>query len=316
VVAGIESAYKVDNADTSQLENHLSKATLTISQHNNPQGGGCAMKSTNHTQTIQLRTSFILLIAIAACALCGTSSAQTVIGSAGAGWQTWTLSDVNDLGGPYWDTQWGGSQPNSEHSAAEKNVGFCMTSTGDCQGIGSALLAPGTLPFWGMPYNSTTDTGGVRDNNVFLKSRGGKLRATLYLNASGNPVEINEIGWFETNSAGSVIGTKHLLFEGTGPNENLTPDPVGATVTFTPTQYFGYYYADVSEGNCYTYTLFNFNDPNCAGAGNNHDFVIFTTNPSSSHATMWIAGEDPADCPNNDGDCNLTIIKVSNLESD
>jgi hypothetical protein len=74
----------------------------------------------------------------------------------------------------------------------------------------------------------------------------------LYLNASANPVEINNFGWFETNATGTVIGTRHLLFEGTGPNENLTPAPVGATVFFTPTTYCAYYHADVSEGNGHT----------------------------------------------------------------
>ena len=101
---------------------------------------------------------------------------------------------------------------------------------------------------------------------------------------------------------------------------SLTPDPVGKTVTFTPTEYFGYYYSDVSEptGNplhgCYAYTLFNLNDPRClevTGSQGDHDFVVFTTNPSSSHATMWIACEDPASCLEKDDDCNLTIVRVT-----
>jgi hypothetical protein len=257
--------------------------------------------------------SAVALLALVV-SLCSAASAQSLIGSPGAGWQTWTVSDLNDNAAPYWDTQWGGSQPNSEGSPAEKNIGFCMTSTGDCIGIGSTDFAPGTLEFWAMPYNPSTDTGGARDNVVYFKSNGGRLRATLELNSSGNPAEINEIGWFETNATGSLIGNKHILFEGTGPNENLVPAPIGATVTFTPTTYFGYYYADVSEGNCYTYTLFNFNDPNCAGAGNNHDFAVFTNNPGARFGTYWIAGEDPADCPNNDGDCNLTLIRVRSAQ--
>jgi len=178
------------------------------------------------------RASLFLLTAIAVLIISGTSYAQSVKGGPGAGWQTWTTSDVNDNGSPYWDTQWGGSRPNSEGSPAEKNVGFSMTSSGDCQGIGSALFAPGTLRFWGMSYNSVADTGGGRDPNVFFKSNGGRLKATLYLNASGNPAEINETGWFETNSTGSSVGNKHILFEGTGPNEKLDAGP-GETRFFT-----------------------------------------------------------------------------------
>jgi len=261
--------------------------------------------------TLMRKSGFSAVVLLAmVVSLCGLASAQTLIGSPGAGWQTWSASNVNDNSAPWWDTQWGASQPNDEGSNAEKNVGYCMTSTGDCIGIGSAQASPGALEFWGMPYNSQADSGGARDNKVYFRNNGGSLRATLMLNSSSNPNEINEIGWFETNSTGSVIGAKHILFEGTGPNENLIPAPVGATVTFTPTAYFGYYYADVSEGNCYAYTLYAFNDPNCTGTNFDHDFVVFSANPGARFGTYWIAGEDPADCPNNDGDCNLTLIRV------
>jgi hypothetical protein len=35
-----------------------------------------------------------------------------------------------------------------------RDLAVCLTSTGDCQGIGSALFAPGAIPFWGTPYCS------------------------------------------------------------------------------------------------------------------------------------------------------------------
>ena len=293
------------------------------------------MKKTTHEGRTHLAIRLIasLILLIAAWATCGTSYAQTVIGSSGAGFQTWNTSDLNDNDAPFWDTLWGASRGGPscvpgqvpcdlEGSPANKNVGFCLTSSGDCQGIGSVFFAPGTLPFWAMPYNSTTDTGGALDPKVYFKSNtsstntlttsggtGGtgtqSLKATLYLNASANANEINEFGWFETNATGSVIGTTHTLFQG-----SPTPSPVGATASFTPTQYFGYYYKDFSEGNCFTYTLFNFNDPNCFGS---HNFVVFSTSPGSSRASYWIAGQDPQECPNNDGDCNLTLVKVNTL---
>jgi hypothetical protein len=117
--------------------------------------------------------------------------------------------------------------------------------------------------------------------------------------------EINEFGWFETNSTGTTVGAMHTLFQG-----SPTPSRVGTT-NFTPTQYYGYYYIDFSEGSCFTYTLFNVNQlqpvPHCA----HHNFVVFTTNPSNQGlATFWIAGEDPGTCFSNDDDCNLTLVKV------
>jgi hypothetical protein len=338
--------------------------------------------------------SFIVLVAFAVLATCGTSYAQTLIGSPAAGWQSWSVDDIlcgEELSGntngstknacipvscssvngpcspgtpapaPYWNAEFGASRPHDEHSPAEKNVGFCMTSTGDCQGIGGALFAPGTLQFWAKPFtpgNGRLGTGGARDNTVYFKNSGTSTRsgyrwnsykATLYLNATAVPCGVNAFGWFETNSSGGAIGTRHELFSGTGePRYScaLVPSSVGSTVTFTPTQYFGFYYSDVSEpacndgstdpqnftpevcpiniggGNghgCYAYTLFNLNEPRCTNNDTNpngntngdHDFAIFSTNPGSSHATYWIAGEDPTDCSSQDGDCNLTIVRIS-----
>jgi len=291
-----------------------------------------------------LSRTLFLQAAIAAALICGTSYGQTVIGSSGAGWQTWTIgdnntipSDLNDNSAPYWDVTWETFSNTYGGTPADKNAGFCLTSTGDCQGLGSAASAPGALPFWGTPYDSVNDTGGSRDNTVYFRSTGGRLRATLYLNFSANPTEINEFGWFETNASGSAVGTRHILFQGSGePTGSLTPDPVGKSVTFTPTRYFGYYYSDVSEpacpdgsnpdnsdppcGNaslplhsCYAYTLFNLKDGKCTESGGNqgdHDFVVFKDGGTALHPNYWIVGEDPTDCTNNDGDCNLTIVKV------
>jgi hypothetical protein len=289
------------------------------------------------------RTSFVLLIAIAAWTTVGTVYGQTLLGSPGAGWQSWTVTpissnqpDLNDNGAPWWDLQWAAAGSYGLNSmGADKNPGFCMTSTGDCVGIGSQALAPGTLPFWSMPYNSANATGGERDNKVYFRSSGGRLRATLYLNATANPNEVNDFGWFETNSTGTLSGAKHLLFSGTGVTKDQIPTPTGTSVVFTPTRYFGYYYSDVSEPacpdgtdpditdppcgdaslpqhGCYAYSVFGLNDAKCVevtGNQGDHDFVVFKDG-TPTRPNYWVAGEDPADCADADGDCNLTIVKV------
>ena len=269
-----------------------------------------------------LRSSLIIAGAVAAWAAVGSAYSQTLIGSPGAGWQNWTpATDLNSNNAPYWDVPWAASG-NYLGNTAEKNVGFCLTSTGDCQGIGSALFAPGAIPFWGMAYDSINDTGGARDNSVYFLSQGRTLTATLELNSSAISNEINEFGWFETNSTGTVIGTRHVLFQGSGePPGSQTPSPVGQTATFTPTRFFGYYYSDVSEPatspapthGCYAYTLFNLTEPRCldaSGKQGDHDFVVFSSDAASQRPTYWIVGEDPADCTTKDGDCNLTIVRV------
>jgi hypothetical protein len=211
--------------------------------------------------------------------------------------------------------------------------------------MASGAFAPGAIPFWGMPYDAVADSPsgpapGARDNKVYFRSTGGSLVATLYLNATANPNEVNDFGWFETNSTGTVAGTKHKLFGGTGVTKDLIPTPTGTSVTFTPTRYFGYYYSDVSEPacpdgtdttypdgvhpcadptavthGCYAYSLFGLNDQKCVeatGGQGDHDFVIFSANAqTSARPTYWVAGEDPADCQSNDGDCNLTVVKVA-----
>jgi hypothetical protein len=295
------------------------------------------------------RISLCLLTTIVVLTVVAASHAQTLIGSPGAGFQTWSttngaqpslgeLGDLNSNGAPYWDVPFLAFGSYSGTPAA-KSIGWCLTSNGDCQGIGSKLFAPGALPFWGMPYDATADnpTGpkpGALDQKMYFRSNStgtASYRATLYLNSATNTSEINEFGWFETDSTGSVNGTKHIIFNGSGfPPGTQTPDPVGKTVTFTPTHYFGYYYQDVSDEEdtdtsnappphgCYALTIFTFNDEDCTAAGDinntgqgDHVFAIFHDGGSS----YWVAGQDPSMC-NHDGDCNLTIVRVTPVPRD
>jgi hypothetical protein len=297
------------------------------------------------------RMSFILLIAVAAWTTVGTAYPQILIGSSGAGWQTWNLAtdgngnyiDLNSNGAPFWDVPFltfnvSNSTGGYGGTPAAKSVGYCLTSTGDCQGVGSALFAPGTLPFWGMSYNSVNDTGGAIDPKVYFRTNvfGGSYQASLYLNSATNTFEINDFGWFETNSTGTLNGTKHVLFHGTGfpPNSAaplFTPDPIGKVVNFTPTQYFGFYYQDVSDEEdlngpphgCYAYTIFTLNDEDCTAQGTaapgspgngqgDHNFAIFLQQVPNRSPIYWVAGQDPSMC-SADGDCNLTIVKVRRM---
>jgi hypothetical protein len=240
------------------------------------------------------------------------SHAQTVIGSPGAGFQHWTVADLNNNGAPYWDAATK-SVANAPNSA---NIGFCMTGTGDCGGV--IKHPPGPLPFWGLSFKAGKDApgSGALDPKVYFHRAAAEheaLKASLELQftTSAEAKAINEIGWFETNAAGSVLGTRHVLFRGAGnPVGSTTPDPVGKKVAFKPTEYFGYYFTDVSELSCHAYTLSGFND--APGCNDNHNLVVFSTHPGSHRATFWIAGEDPPGC--GDGDCNLTVIKVSSDE--
>ena len=248
------------------------------------------------------KTPLVLLIAIAVSTTCARSFAQSIIGSPGAGFQTWKAANLNNNSAPYWDA----FTQNQLGNQTSRNVGFCLTNSGDCVGINSALSAPGAIPFWGMTYNSAADTGGGQDKLVYFKSDNRRLTATLQLQLSTVSTEINEFGWFETNSTGTTLGPLHRLFQGSGvPPGSSVPSPVGKEVTFKPTTFFGFYYKDVSEGGCPVYTIVSFTtNPNCSG----HVFAVFATKPGSTNNVFEIGGLDPPGCA--DGDCNLTLVRI------
>src|SRR6266700_1574860 len=260
------------------------------------------------TRTVQMLAFFVFALALP-----HSGSANTIIGSPGAAFQSWTLDNLNNSCPPgdtfhrnctpYWDYPTNYSFPLGDQA----NVGYCLTGTGGGAGLLNPGPPPGPIPFWGMSFDSVTDTGGAIDPNFFFnRDTPNPLQATLELQLSRVPSEINEFGWFETDSTGSMIGPLHRLFVGS-PN----PDPAGTTVTFTPTQFYGYYYLDFSEGNCFVATLSSFNTPGCSAAPNAlfHNLAAFTTDPTSAQATFWIAGLNAAiECVG--ADCNLTLVKV------
>ena len=191
-------------------------------------------------------------------------------------------------------------------SNTSRNIGFCLTNSGDCVGINSALFAPGAIPFWGMTYNSAANTGGGQDTLVYFKGDNKHLRATLQLQLSTVDTEINEFGWFETNLTGTTLGPIHRLFQGSGvPTGSLVPSPVGKEVTFKPTKYFGFYYKDVSEGGCLAIRL---------PASQHTRVVQATCLPSSPRSPVpritcsRLPDFDPPGC--GDGDCNLTLVRI------
>jgi hypothetical protein len=265
-------------------------------------------------KVIRRRNSLILLVTMAGWALCHTSNAESVKGSAGAGFQSWITSDLNNNSAPYWeyptnymDGSFGGITP----PGTMGNVGYCLTGTGNCPQLRTPGPSPGTIPFWAMSYDPDLDTGGALDPKVWFKRDiPNRLKATLELQLSNNANEINEFGWFETDKDGSFVGRRHRLFKGSGSSAgSTTPDPVGTTVSFRPTKYYGYYFLDVSEGSCLVSTLFSFNTPICRDSLP-HNFAVFATDPGSRLSSFWIAGLNaPLECQG-EADCNLTLVKI------
>lgn len=267
-------------------------------------------------RAVRPKNGLILLVVMTGLITCGKSFADSVKGSAGAGFQSWVTTGLNNNGAPYWDNQtsyidgsFGGITP----PGTMGNVGYCLSGTGNCPQLRSPGPSPGTIPFWAMSYDPDADTGGVLDPKVWFKRNiPNRLKATLKLQLSNSAQEINEFGWFETDRKGTYIGEMHRLFKGSGfPPGSSTPDPVGTTVSFTPSRYYGYYFLDVSEGGCLVFTLASFNTAPCGLDQLPHNFAVFATDARSRLSSFWIAGEDPAGMDGcRDGDCNLTLVKV------
>jgi hypothetical protein len=256
---------------------------------------------------VQPKNIFSLLMAVVGWAACGACYADTIIGGPSAGFQTWTAADLNNNMAPYWD------YPTNYTFAPfnNGNVGFCLTT--GCAGQLSPGPAPGAIPFWGLSYDSATDTGGGLDPNFFFQRTSPKpLNATLEVSLATNPRETNSFGWVETDSLGNILGPLHPLFS--------ISDTPGAAATFQPTQFYAYYFHDISEaglndssGNCLAFTVSSSNTSPCGSSGLFHDMAAFATNPSSPLTSFWVAGLNAvAECNPSDGaDCNLTLVQVS-----
>jgi hypothetical protein len=254
------------------------------------------------------RNTLTLLIAVVGWVLCGTSHADIIMGGLSAGFQSWTgtATDLNNNHAPYWDYPTNYTSP----PLANGNVGFCLTT--GCAGQLSPGPAPGAIQFWGLSYNSATDTGGGLDPNLFFhRTAPETLRATLEVSLAQSPpgiIETNSFGWFETDSLGSVIGTRHPLFSPTS--------PVTAVATFQPTEYYGYYFHDLSESGlddtleaCLVFTLSSLNTAPCGPNQLFHNMAVFATDPLSPLTSFWIAGLNAvSECVSND--CNLTLVRV------
>jgi hypothetical protein len=221
----------------------------------------------------------LLVVALALLTAPATALADTIqTTSSGHDWRTWSSSNLDQDGRPYWD--------NGSWDGAYKNIGYCLTGTGNC----AMPDAPGAIPFWGNAYNSGTDSGGGFDPNFFFAKDSPGSTAALKIEIAGF-ANSNTFGWFVTNSAGTLLGAQHELFNG--------PQGAGAVATFTPTLYYGFYLTTPQHNTFYTLSSQG-SDP-----GIQH-FAVFS-GPGESY---WLGMEDLKFC-NTDKDYNDMVVYVA-----
>jgi hypothetical protein len=163
---------------------------------------------------VNATVTLVLTLAALGLAVSG-AAADTITGSGGAGWQTWTIGDLNENGRPYWDG-------NSADSSRPMNIGSCLTATGACTQLGAS--APGAIPYWG------TGTG-LADPNLYFVRESTQSRAALRLEIAGN-ADYNSFGWYDV-TAPSVL---YQIFAGP-----VDPGDGAASATFLPSAQYGFY---------------------------------------------------------------------------
>jgi len=232
----------------------------------------------------------LLVVALALLTVPATALADTIktTGSPSTyGWQTWSSANLDQDGKPYWD--------NGSWDGAYKNIGYCLTGTGNC----GMADAPGAIPFWGKKFYSVAtpghaaDTGGGFDPNFFFAQDSLQSSAALMIEIAGF-APYNIFGWFETNSTGTVRGTTHPIF--------LGANDQGDTALFQPTAYYGFYLT-TPQGNTF-YTL--------SGKGSDPGYQHFAVF-SGPDESFWIGMEDLkfGGCNSSDKDYNDMVVYVA-----
>ena len=227
----------------------------------------------------------VLCVFAAALFLPVAALADTISGTAGAAFQSWTSTNLNQNGKPYWD--------NASLDGTNKNVGFFLVNAP------TALLAgaPGALPFWGNTFNLVTDCGGTADLNFTFQKTAASSTASLELELAGN-ADINEFGWYDTTDP-TVL---HPIFLGT--NSAPTSD------VFSPSAQYGLYLKGAG-GTYYTQS-----SRNPSGDTSHQHFALFQESSATGAESYWIGIEDLGlsglnGAEGSTGDYNDMLIRIA-----
>jgi hypothetical protein len=211
--------------------------------------------------------------------------ADTISGSAGAAFQSWAGTNLNQNGKPYWD--------NNSIDGSNKNVGFFLVNAPTAPLAG----APGALPFWGNTFNSVTDSGGTPDLSFTFQRTVASSTAGLKLEVAQN-ANINEFGWYNTTDP-SVL---HPIFLGadSAPSDN----------SFSPSAQYGLYLKG-ADGIYYTQSSLN------PSSDTNHQhFAVFQESSTTDAESYWIGIEDLGvsglnGAEGSKGDYNDMLVRIS-----
>ena len=218
----------------------------------------------------------VALFIFSLCSVGNNAYADIIVGS--GNWQSWTLSDLNNDGTPYWDhSSWDVTPVGGNNN----NIGYCLTS----DNCGTYSPHPGTIQYWGMG-------DGTADPSFYFRgSAGSNDIYSLVFELAGYSPE-NIFGWYQTDSAGNrTDAINHTIF--------LGGNTAGDSQTIPVSEYYGFFFTSGTGKTYYTQS------------GNNSDqsqeqhFSIF-----QNGNTFWLGMEDLSFC-HTDKDYNDMILYVT-----
>jgi len=225
-----------------------------------------------------MRRSFQVLLAVAVMWMwVGLAHAALVdiTGSAGADFRSWTSSNVNNDGTPYWDHR--------SSDGTYKNIGYWLTGTG-------AFVSDSNSPHLNPPPQYWGYSNGAADLNYFVSSTTAS-KVTLKLEIAGY-ANTNKFGYYHV-SDGAVVD-RHELFtgaEGAGAVDYIT-------FNISDGDDIGFYIQVVQTNNIY-YTESWRN----TSARNLQHFALF----GMGNGSYYVASEDLS---LGDADYNDLVVKV------
>ena len=177
---------------------------------------------------IIIKKLFLYVSVIISVLMCSAAFADLIQGTAGANWQSWTSTDLDQNFPPYWD--------HASFDGPGQNVGYYLTNTG---AFSSSSDGPGAIDYWGF-------NNGLADPNFYFETGTPGYSSVIKFEVAGFKDD-NTFGWYEHDS-----GTTHELYDGiAGP---------GSTASFSPGEDFGFYLTSKEGNTFYTESSLNSTD--------------------------------------------------------
>jgi len=190
-------------------------------------------------------------------------------------WQTWSKTNLNEGGTPYWD-----GKSADDHGSGAEGIGYFLTNSGYFSG---STAGPGAIPYWGA-------ASGTADSSFYFTSTASSQAAAFEIQIAGNAGS-NVFGYYTVKNG---VITETPLFSGIV--------SAGKIVTFNPGTTYGFYLYTTGYGTFYTQSKYN----TLSSDQNLQQFAVF----QESSSVYWLGAED-LPLASSDKDYNDLVVKIT-----